>query len=251
MEARSFPSHPSLEQYKKQAKDLLNACATTDPNAIREWVSQWVKSYADEEAHLQAQFRAVTLTPELRRSAVHAEIVRVEKIIRESKLGKNDPKLADAHFFLALVHGFESWPKFARHAQAFEGRTSPDFRFEAAADAIVSGDMGTLERLLREDPALIAAHSQRTHNSPLLHYVAANGIENFRQKTPKNIVEVARLLLDAGCRCERGSERVWRWRDGPRPGGHQRSSRARRSAGAPHATAPRPWGGDGRTRYRR
>src|SRR5262249_23178679 len=32
----------------------------------------------------------------------------------------------------------------------------------------------------------------------LLHYVAANGVEDFRQKTPKNAVQVARLLLDAG-----------------------------------------------------
>ncbi len=40
--------------------------------------------------------------------------------------------------------------------------------------------------------------SQRTHQAPLLHYVAANGIEDFRQKTPDNIVEIAKLLLDAG-----------------------------------------------------
>jgi len=29
-------------------------------------------------------------------------------------------------------------------------------------------------------------------------YVSANGIEDFRQKTPKNSVEIAKLLLDAG-----------------------------------------------------
>jgi ankyrin repeat protein len=32
----------------------------------------------------------------------------------------------------------------------------------------------------------------------LLHYVAANGVEDFRQLTPPNAVEVARMLLDAG-----------------------------------------------------
>jgi hypothetical protein len=31
-----------------------------------------------------------------------------------------------------------------------------------------------------------------------LHYVAANGIEGYRQKTPKNIVQIARVLLAAG-----------------------------------------------------
>lgn len=77
-------------------------------------------------------------------------------------------------------------------------RNSPSAQFEAAADAIVSGDIRMLEQLLQENPELISARSERTHNAPLLHYVAANGIEDFRQKTPKNIVEIAKLLLDAG-----------------------------------------------------
>jgi hypothetical protein len=33
---------------------------------------------------------------------------------------------------------------------------------------------------------------------PLLFYVAANGVEQGRQKTPANAVEVAKTLLDAG-----------------------------------------------------
>jgi ankyrin repeat protein len=32
----------------------------------------------------------------------------------------------------------------------------------------------------------------------LLHYTAANGVEGFRQRTPANAVEIARLLLTAG-----------------------------------------------------
>jgi hypothetical protein len=32
----------------------------------------------------------------------------------------------------------------------------------------------------------------------LLHYVAANGVENYRQKTPANIVEITGVLLNAG-----------------------------------------------------
>src|SRR5688572_24815212 len=71
-------------------------------------------------------------------------------------------------------------------------------RFEAAADAVVDGDVAKLRALLDEDPALIRATSTRRHHSTLLHYVSANGIEDFRQRTPKNIVDVARLLIDAG-----------------------------------------------------
>jgi ankyrin repeat protein len=36
------------------------------------------------------------------------------------------------------------------------------------------------------------------HRATLLHYVAANGVEGYRQKTPRNAVEVARVLLRAG-----------------------------------------------------
>jgi ankyrin repeat protein len=75
---------------------------------------------------------------------------------------------------------------------------SPVAAFEAAADALVNGDLATLEKLLKENPRLTRARSTREHRSTLLHYVSANGIEDFRQKTPKNIVEIARLLLKAG-----------------------------------------------------
>jgi ankyrin repeat protein len=198
MEARPLPRRPSLEQYKKQAKDLLKACISPDPSAIHQWAAQWVESYAGQEAEVQARLRGIALTQQLRDSARREEIARIEKRIQEGKLVKPDPRLADAQFFVARVHGFDNWSKFAQQVQALQRRYSQDARFEAAADAIVSGDIRILEQLLREDPQLISTRSQRTHNAPLLHYVAANGIENFRQKTPKNIVEIARLLLDAG-----------------------------------------------------
>ena len=55
-----------------------------------------------------------------------------------------------------------------------------------------------LKRLLREDAELVRARSTRWHKAPLIHYVAANGVEDFRQKTPKNIVAITRVLLGAG-----------------------------------------------------
>ena len=36
------------------------------------------------------------------------------------------------------------------------------------------------------------------HRSTLLHYLAANGVETYRQKSPPNAVEIASMLLDAG-----------------------------------------------------
>jgi len=71
-------------------------------------------------------------------------------------------------------------------------------RFEAAADAIVDGDIATLARLLDEEPELIHARSTREHRCTLLHYVGANGFEGYRQKSPTNAVEIAELLLRCG-----------------------------------------------------
>ena len=68
----------------------------------------------------------------------------------------------------------------------------------AAVEAVVSGDVATLQSLLREHPELIHARSARRHHATLLHYVGANGVEGERQTTPKNALDVAQILLDAG-----------------------------------------------------
>lgn len=82
----------------------------------------------------------------------------------------------------------------------------PDAQFENAADAVVAGDLPRLQELLAEHPELVRQRSIREHRSTLLHYVSANGIEDFRQKTPPNIVEITRLLLGAGAEVDAESD---------------------------------------------
>jgi ankyrin repeat protein len=62
-----------------------------------------------------------------------------------------------------------------------------------------------LEDALSRDPALVRIRSSRiccfdqpVHRATLLHYVAANGVEAHRQKTPSTAVEIARALLRSG-----------------------------------------------------
>ena len=38
----------------------------------------------------------------------------------------------------------------------------------------------------------------RSHRATLLHYVGANGVEDYRQRSPQNAVAVAEALLAAG-----------------------------------------------------
>jgi Ankyrin repeats (3 copies) len=104
----------------------------------------------------------------------------------------------DARSIIAREHHFESWEEFEEYVEARDRDGSTVAKFEAAVDAVIAGDSATLIQLLREDPELIRARSTRRHHATLLHYLGANGIEGFREKTPKNAVEIAEILLDAG-----------------------------------------------------
>lgn len=188
--ALPLPLRPSLERYRKIAKELVRACKSEQPESLRAWAQQWVEALV--------QLSGIEFTPQLPvRTRNWAD--EVESFARRQLLaGECMCALADAQFVLARSHGFESWPKFVRHLESLAAGNSSASRFEAAADAIVSGDAATLKRLLGEEPELVRARSTREHGATLLHYVAANGVEGYRQKTPLNIVEIAEILLQAG-----------------------------------------------------
>ncbi len=77
-----------------------------------------------------------------------------------------------------------------------------DASFEEAADAIVGGDEELLRGLIRRDANLPRARSARSHHATLLHYTAANGVEDYRQKTPPNVTAIAQSLLTAGAQVD-------------------------------------------------
>lgn len=192
-DALPLPPRPNIERYKKLAKELVKACKSGGETAIGDWAEQWIGTLA--------KLAAWTMTRQTR-ARIDRWSNNVEDFARRKLLG-GEPAgrscaLSDAQFVIARSHGFESWPKFAKHLEELARKSSPVSRFEAAADAIVDGDVAKLKRLLREEPALIRARSTREHAAALLHYVSANGVETFRQKSPKNIVEIAEMLLNAG-----------------------------------------------------
>ena len=162
----------NLEQTRKQAKELLKSFKAGDPKTLEyvRWNHPRFKGLADTE-------------------------------IKASKF-----QLADAQLVLARLHAFESWPRLLAHIDALEKQDPKIMRFENAADAIVGGDIPTLRRMLRENPELIHARSTRYQRAPLIHYIAANGIEGYRQVTPPNVIEVATVLLDAGAEVDAVSD---------------------------------------------
>jgi ankyrin repeat protein len=233
MPARELPSHPDLAFYKKEAKDLLDACKAGDARALarlelrhrdrpvlaeaqfviarEHGFASWA-TFAAHIRHLRHGTDATQVFAEAQRAVVAGDVRQLERLLRdyESLFKTSDaPSFAtygpipdyrplDARRIIAAEHHFTTFAEFEAFAGALADRESLVARFERAADAVVSGNPDVLGRLLESDPSLVRARSARTHHATLLHYVGSNGVEGWRQRAPQNIVQIAQMLLDAG-----------------------------------------------------
>ena len=168
-----------LSDYVKQANALLEGWRGRDEAAIRVLKSKHPK-FLDAKV------------PWLERPMSREEVLA-------TPIDADDARLAVARWY-----DFYDWSKLEAYVDAV-GKPGPVQRFERAVEAVIDGDAATLSRLLREDPELVRARSTRVnffdppvHRATLLHYLAANGVEGYRQRSPKNAVEIAKLLLEAG-----------------------------------------------------
>src|SRR5215471_2018679 len=127
-DALPLPARPHVEYYKKLAKELQDACQSSDQAAFHAWIERVAREEGDAR--------------------------RVEDHWRKYRETHTDCALTTAQFFVAREHGFTSWPKFAAHVQALSDEASGVATFEAAVDAIVSGDIDTLRTLLSNHPEL-------------------------------------------------------------------------------------------------
>ena len=191
-DALPLPPRPSLEQYRKLAKDLVKRCRSGNPAAIQDWALRWIQGLAE----LQESPTALGSDREIQSAAGQVSGFAQKKLSGSDRSASC--ALTDAQFVLARAHGFLSWPKFVTQIESLASESSPASLFEAAASAIVAGDSVALERLLHEHPDLIHMRSLREHRATLLHYVSANGVEGYRQLSPKNIAGTAERLLAAG-----------------------------------------------------
>jgi ankyrin repeat protein len=120
MSDREIPARPNLEQYKKQAKDLAGDCGLSVAEAVARVRRRHPRFYN----------------------------------IPESEFRGEQVALADAQLVIAREHGFESWPKFAKHIERVNLIRSvaslPDpvaaFIEEACVSRHSSHGSGTLER---------------------------------------------------------------------------------------------------------
>jgi ankyrin repeat protein len=179
MDLKAVPFRSSISAYEEQAEGLLAGQRAGDPAALHLFHHKHPR-FLDEKIKW------------LPRSIPDSEI-------RDAELSLDDARLAIARYY-----DFLDWPSLAAYVKAVS-QDGPVLEFESAAESVINGDVAALEAALRRDAGLTRARSSRVccfdppvHRATLLHYVAANGVEGYRQKTPPNAVEIGRALLEAG-----------------------------------------------------
>src|SRR5262252_2837470 len=108
-DALPLPPRPSLEHYKKRAKDLVKICKSGDRDALRAWAAEWIGTL------VKLYDLDISLPREGHRAYTPAEInYRIDQTVQ--RITKNmiatadgsDPActLTKAQFALAREHGF-------------------------------------------------------------------------------------------------------------------------------------------------
>jgi hypothetical protein len=175
MPVRPLPSNPNLEHLRYQARDLKKGHAMRNRGVaqrIREF-NPYCRDLSDET-------------------------------IFERKLS-----LADAQLTIARERGFKSWPRLKAYVESPElaariraprHELIEDPAFRRAVDLLDAGDTSGLREHLRRYPKLVHQRVEFEgwnyfRNPTLLEFIAENPIR--RGSLPKNIVEVAQVILDA------------------------------------------------------
>jgi hypothetical protein len=176
MPVKHLPSNPNLDHLKYQARDLLKDRAARIPSAaqrIREFHPHFGR--ATDGEIFDAPF---TLT--------------------------------DAQLTIAREYGFPTWPRLKRHIEKptladkldlpHQQRIEDEI-FRRGVELLDGGDVAGLSALLRQHPNLVHQRvifegGNYFRNPTLLEFVAENPV---RYGTlPANIVDVARIILEAG-----------------------------------------------------
>jgi ankyrin repeat protein len=175
-----LPLTATLQDYQAQADLLLRGHAEGDPDALRVIHQKHPRFLSTDPRWLPLPLS--------------------NDDIRKAPFSVPDSRLA-----LARWYEFLDWDALTKLVTDVQMKASGVSEFESAAETMISGDLAALKTLLQHNPDLVSERSTRitsrdpaVHRATLLHYIAANGVEGYRQRTPVNAVEIARTLLDAG-----------------------------------------------------
>lgn len=143
MPPKQFPSRPSLENLKNQAKGLLKSHRASDPDAcarIREFHPRFSQSS--------------------------------ESAIRDAEL-----LLTDAQLVLAREYGFDSWTKLKSHIESVQVAEAPADAVEQFKTAVQAGDADCLKDLFARHPALRSKVDEPwfSFDAPAIVHAAGSG----------------------------------------------------------------------------
>jgi len=176
MPVRRLPSNPNLDHLKYQAKDLLK-----ERTARTAGVAQRIREF-------------------------HPRFLRAT----DAEIFDTRLSLSDAQLTIAREYGFPSWARLKRHIekptlcdrldlphqQRIENAT-----FRRAVELLDTGDAAGLRAHLKQHPSLAQQHvvfegGNYFREPTLLEFAAENPIRHGT--LPANIVELTRIILDAG-----------------------------------------------------
>jgi len=176
MPVRRLPSNPNLDHLKYQAKDLLK-----ERTARTAGVAQRIREF-------------------------HPRFLRAT----DAEIFDAPFSLSDAQLTIGREYGFPSWARLKRHIekptlcdrldlphqQRIENET-----FRRGVERLDAGDAAGLRAHLNQHPDLVHQHlvfegGNYFREPTLLEFVAENPIRHGT--LPANIVEMARIILDAG-----------------------------------------------------
>lgn len=175
-----LPWDAPLDAYERQAVELLEAHAAGNADALA-LLHRSLPRFLDE---------TVTWLPR----PITADEIRATPL-----------DLSDTRMAVARLYSFLDWDALAALTTEVCTPGSPIRTFECAVNAIITGQATELRAMLSERPQLVRERSTRVtchdppvHGATLVHYLGANGIEGYRQKSPANAVEIGKLLFEAG-----------------------------------------------------
>src|SRR5438309_1977690 len=134
-DAFPLPPHPDIEQHRKLAKELVKACKRDQREALHQWAQRWLAVL------MKSGDGASVSTAQAERRIEQVSDFAVRKLAN----GRAGPcRLANAQLVIARCYGFPSWAALTRHTRALANEDSETAQFEAAAEAVVSGDVTAL-----------------------------------------------------------------------------------------------------------
>ncbi|HWS16871.1 MAG TPA: hypothetical protein VN223_02605, partial [Candidatus Elarobacter sp.] len=190
MDLELLPERPNLEQYRKQAKELLKLCRSADAEAMRR---------------------------------VRVNHPRFSKL---SEIELQNAVLADAQLVIAREHGFESWPKFITRIEVMNSEIAalanplaafieaaiwhgtldkveailaahPEIARSSIHAAAILGDDATVRRYISLDPRN-ATTKEKPYDGDALVYLCLSKYLRLDKTRSDAFVRTAAALLDAG-----------------------------------------------------